>query len=78
MHRWRGPVAGFHEVTRQLSCAATQFEDGTSGLTDGLEKRAHTGSTNVGVEIEAQVVHEGQIFAIVRLELRCRITHGVV
>jgi hypothetical protein len=71
-HRWgcvRGDntVACIDEVTRERTAPTSQFEDEPISVTNGLQQCKDAGRTGIGVEAEAQVVHQGEIATVIRL-----------
>src|SRR5438874_99707 len=59
------PVAGVEQVPGQQTAAAPQLEHEAVSLAHGLEQGQDPGRRGVSVEPEPQVVHEGQIVAVV-------------
>jgi hypothetical protein len=60
-------MACINEVTRERAASAAEFENEPGSLTHRLQQRKDAGGAGVGVEAEAQVVHHGEISAVVRL-----------
>jgi hypothetical protein len=58
-------MTGGNEMPGQETAAATQFQHETSASPDGGEQLEDPGSTGVGVEPEAEVVHERKVSAVV-------------
>src|SRR5207302_3518759 len=59
------PLAGLEQVPGQQTAAAPQREHEAVSLAHGLEQGQDPGRRGVSVEPEPQVVHEGEVVAVV-------------